>query len=236
MKSLTIDYLDNIPFDVLEAVNQLRVNLSFSGKGMKKILITSSIPNEGKSFVSLALWKAIANVGKKVLFVDADLRESTIRSIYNIHTNDNFIGLAHVLSGQCGFNDVIYKTNFLDAYMLPVTNDIINPSILLESEIFKDLLDSCAKSFDYVVIDTPPIHSVPDALTIGKYVDGSLLVVRSNYTKRVLVKESIESLRSINEPFLGVVLNRADTSGKQASYYYYSKSYENYYVNGNKAK
>ena len=101
MKSLTINNFSELPFDVAEAVNQLRVNLSFTDANIKKIVVTSSIPNEGKSFLALCLWRAMAQTGKKVLFVDCDLRLSEIKDIYDIQTSDAFFGIAHVLSGQC---------------------------------------------------------------------------------------------------------------------------------------
>lgn len=229
MKQLTLENLDQIPFDISEAVNQLRVNLSFTGSKYKTIVVTSSIPNEGKSFIALALWKSLADIGKKVLFIDSDLRLSQIRNIYHLHTNDSFTGLAHVLSGQCDINESLYKTNITNGYMVPVTNDIANPSILLENEVFQEMIRSCAEVFDYIIIDTPPLNSVADALTVGKYADGSILVTRANYTKKEIVKESVDHLKAIGHPFLGIVLNRVDTSRKSGSYYYYG-NYGNYYA------
>lgn len=228
MKSLTINNFSELPFDVAEAVNQLRVNLSFTDANIKKIVVTSSIPNEGKSFLALCLWRAMAQTGKKVLFVDCDLRLSEIKDIYDIQTSDAFFGIAHVLSGQCAVQDVMYKTNIPNAYMIPSTNAVSNPSTLLESEHFKEVLDQVADVFDYVIIDTPPIGTVADALTIGKVADGNILVVRSGFTKKVLVRDTIERLKVTNQPLLGIVLNRVDVS-RNSSYYY--KGYGSYYGN-----
>ena len=233
MKSLTINNFSELPFDVAEAVNQLRVNLSFTDTNIKKIIITSSIPNEGKSFLSLSLWRAMAQIGKKVLFVDADLRLSEIRDIYDIQTSDTFFGLAHVLSGQCDIQDALYKTNIPNAYMIPTVNAVGNPSFLLESEKLKEVLDQLSEVFDYVIIDTPPIGTVADALTIGKVADGNLLVVRSGFTKKRLVKDSVERLKITGQPLLGIVLNRVDVS-KNSSYYY--KGYGSYYGHYNTDK
>lgn len=227
MKELTIKYLDDLPYEVVEDVNQLRVNLSFSGQNVQAIMLSSSVPDEGKSFLSLCLWKSLAEIGKRVVFVDADLRMSLIRSVYEIQTNDRFTGLAHVLSGQNRINDCLYKTNIPNAFMIPATNDISNPSNLLESSAFDDLLKTCRNAFDYIIIDTPPLTSVADALTIGKYCDGSILVVRAGYTKKSLAEESSNRLKNIGKPFLGFVLNRVDVSRRSSSYYYYKKG--NYY-------
>ncbi len=228
MKSLTINNFSELPFDVAEAVNQLRVNLSFTDANIKKIVVTSSIPNEGKSFLALCLWRAMAQTGKKVLFVDCDLRLSEIKDIYDIQTSDAFFGIAHVLSGQCAVQDVMYKTNIPNAYMIPSANAVSNPATLLESEHFKEVLDQVADVFDYVIIDTPPIGTVADALTIGKVADGNILVVRSGFTKKVLVRDTIERLKVTNQPLLGIVLNRVDVS-RNSSYYY--KGYGSYYGN-----
>lgn len=228
MKSLTINNFSELPFDVAEAVNQLRVNLSFTDANIKKIVVTSSIPNEGKSFLALCLWRAMAQTGKKVLFVDCDLRLSEIKDIYDIQTSDAFFGIAHVLSGQCAVQDVMYKTNIPNAYMIPSANAVSNPATLLESDHFREVLDQVADVFDYVIIDTPPIGTVADALTIGKVADGNILVVRSGFTKKVLVRDTIERLKVTNQPLLGIVLNRVDVS-RNSSYYY--KGYGSYYGN-----
>ena len=170
----------------------------------------------------------MAQTGKKVLFVDCDLRLSEIKDIYDIQTSDAFFGIAHVLSGQCAVQDVMYKTNIPNAYMIPSANAVSNPATLLESDHFREVLDQVADVFDYVIIDTPPIGTVADALTIGKVADGNILVVRSGFTKKVLVRDTIERLKVTNQPLLGIVLNRVDVS-RNISYYY--KGYGSYYGN-----
>ena len=228
MKSLTINNFSELPFDVAEAINQLRVNLSFTDANIKKIVVTSSVPNEGKSFVAINLWRAMALTGKKVLFVDCDLRASEIIDIYDIHTTDAFYGIAHALSGQCPVQEVMYKTNIPNGYMIPSVNAVSNPSTLLETKYFKEVLDQVAEVFDYVIIDTPPVGTVADALAIGKVADGNIVIVRSGYTKKALVKDTFDSLKITNKPLLGVVLNRVDVS-RNGSYYY--KGYGSYYGN-----
>ena len=228
MKSLTINNFAELSFDLAEAVNQLRVNLSFTDASIKKIVVTSSVPNEGKSFIALNLWRAMALTGKKVLFVDCDLRASEIIDIYDIHSSDTFYGIAHALSGQCPVQEVMYKTNIPNGYMIPSVNAVSNPSTLLETKYFKEVLDQVAEVFDYVIIDTPPVGTVADALTIGKAADGNIVIVRSGYTKKALVKDTLDSLKITNKPLLGIVLNRVDVS-RNGSYYY--KGYGSYYGN-----
>ena len=227
MKSLTINKLPDLPFDVSEAVNQLRINLSFAGTNVKRVLITSSVPNEGKSFVSLNLWRSIASVGKRALLIDCDLRLSEMRTKLDITTSENFVGIAHLLSGQADIPDVIYRTNVPNGYMMPVTNLVADPTFLLESERFGEMLDSCSKTFDYMILDCPPLGAVADALNISKYCDGSVLVVRSGVTNKRLVMSSVQALKRAESPVLGIVLNRVDTRRGSGSYYY-----KDYYAYG----
>ena len=232
MKYLEVTNLPELPFDVSEAINQLRVNLSFAGVDIKSVVVTSSIPNDGKSFIALGLWRALANVGKRVLLIDGDLRLSQLRSVYGLATRDNFIGIAHLLSGHADIPDLVYKTNVTNGYILPVTTDIADPTNLLESERFSILLKNCDETFDMIIVDTPPLGSVADALNIVRKCDGSILVVRSGFTKKKIVSESVMSLRRTGKPLFGIVLNRVDTSRKSGSYYYN----EYYQYGGSKEK
>ena len=227
MKSLTINKLPDLPFDVSEAVNQLRINLSFAGTNVKRVLITSSVPDEGKTFVALNLWRSVASVGKRTLLIDCDLRLSQMRTKLDITTSENFVGIAHLLSGQADIPDVIYRTNVPNGYMMPVTNLVADPTFLLESERFREMMDSCSETFDYIILDCPPLGSVADALNISKYCDGSLLVVRSGMTGRRLVMSSVQALKRVGSPLLGIVLNRVDTRRGSGSYYY-----KDYYAYG----
>lgn len=227
MKSLMINKLPDLPFDVSEAVNQLRINLSFAGTNVKRVLITSSVPDEGKSFVALNLWRSIASVGKRALLIDCDLHLSEMRTKLDITTSENFVGIAHLLSGQADIPDVIYRTNVPNGYMMPVTNLVADPTFLLESERFGEMLDSCSKTFDYMILDCPPLGAVADALNISKYCDGSVLVVRSGVTNKRLVMSSVQALKRAGSPLLGIVLNRVDTRRGSGNYYY-----KDYYAYG----
>lgn len=238
MKTLEINNLPTLPFDVSEAINQLRVNLSFTGSDMKVIMVTSSLPNEGKSFVSINLWRSLASVGKRVLLLDCDLRMSELVSRLDVRASGNFVGTAHVLSGQADFADVIYRTNIPNGYILPVTTFVSDPTILLENNRFSVLMDSCRETFDYVIVDTSPLGSVSDALRISTKCDGSVLVVRSGFTKKRIVNDSVQALKRANVSLLGIVLNRVDTSKKSSSYYYkdYAKYGAEYYQSKEKNK
>lgn len=234
MKELEIKKLPDLPFGVSEALNQLRVNLGFCGSQVKTIMVTSSVPNEGKSFITMQLWKMMAEVGTPTVLIDCDLRNSEMRRKYGIASaaNEKMIGLPYYLAGQAELEDVIYKTNIPNGYMIPVTSAIANPTILLENQRFAEMLDYCRQSFGYVLIDTPPLGSVADALNIARYCDGSVLVVRSGDTSRKVVDNSVQMLKRVESPLLGIVLNRVDMESRSSAYYqrYYHSGY--YYKNG----
>ncbi len=238
MKTLQINNLPQLPFDVTEAMNQLRINLGFCGSDIKVIMITSSTPNEGKSFIAINLWRMIAEIGSKVLLVDCDLRNSTLRTKYGFKAPDQIEGIAHYLSGKLhDLDETIYQTNIENGYIIPLGTAIANPSILLEGPRFCQMIQTCKAKFDYVIVDTPPLANVADALNIATHCDGSLLVVRGGETSRKLVVNSLRQLERTGKPLLGTVLNRVDTGGKY-NRYYYSKYYRygQYYYRDDNAK
>lgn len=234
MKTLELSKIPEMPFDVTEALNQLRINLGFCGEHIKKIMVTSSVPNEGKSFVTLQLWKMMAEVGQPVLLIDCDLRNSEMRRKYGIRITgeERLLGTPHYLAGKATIEEVVYKTNIPNGYMIPMVSAIANPTILLESPNFAKMLELCAEKYAYILIDTPPLGSVADALNIARYCDGSVLVVRSGDTSRKAVENSVQMLRRTESPLLGIVLNRVDVTSRSSAYYhrYYHSSY--YYKNG----
>jgi capsular exopolysaccharide synthesis family protein len=229
MNELDVRNIPELPYYVTEALNQLRISLGFAGEDVRSIMITSSIPNEGKSFVTMHLWKMIAEVGNNVLLIDGDLRNSVMRNDYGLKMEGDLNGVVHALAGKCGFNDAVYSTNIPNAYLMPVELHVANPVNLLEGRLFNELLKECREEFDYVLVDSPPIGVVADALTIGPHTDGCLLVVRSAFTPRKTVENSINLLRRSGIPLLGTVLNRADTSKKGAYYYNKYYNYSDYY-------
>ena len=221
MKTLTISNMPDLSFDVQEAVNQLRINLGFTGEDIRTIMVTSSLPNEGKSFVTMSLWRNMASVGNRVLLIDADIRNSEMRERYGFVAEGGLVGIEHFLSGKAEIEDVFYETDVPNGYIIPVSTNVIDPTILLESNNFAELVNVCKKSFDYVIIDTPPLGSVADALNISKFCDGSLLILASNSTPKRVARDVINSLKRTDKPLLGVVLNRVDTSKKSSGYGYY---------------
>lgn len=236
MKSLDINNLPELPYAVEEAMNRLRINVGFCGKKYKKIMVISSNPNEGKSFVTLHLWKMFAESGARSVLLDADMRNSVMEEKYGIITENEKVGLSDYLSKTMPIDDALFATNIENGYLIPNFTNIINPSLLLEGERFSGLLDEMAKDFEYVFVDCPPLNLVSDGERIGAMCDGAILVIRANSTPKALVKNSIQQLERCGCPLLGVVLNRA--YAKSGGYYskyggkYYGK-YGKYGAYGN---
>ena len=219
----------NLPFALEEAMNKLRVNIKFCGKNIRKILIISSVPNEGKSFLAVQLWKMLAEAGFPTVLVDADLRKSILKTRHKYRTKEKIQGLDYFLSGLTEFEDVVCETNIPNGYVIPCTNYLENPSTLLEDPRMGELLDRLAEEYRYVIIDSPPLESVSDGALLGALCDGAILVIRAGQTSRALVRNSLQQLDHVGCKLLGTVLNR--TPIKSRGYYKY---YGNYY--GNKKK
>lgn len=236
MNTLTITNKGDLSFETAEALNRFRMNLGFCGSNVRKIMITSSLPGEGKSFISYHLWKMLAELGSSALLIDCDLRKSVMKKNLGLKGSELTYGIEHYLSGQAGIEDVIYATDVNNGYMIPCLSSVVNPTVLLESDYFVKLMNETGKRFDYVILDTAPVGSVADALDNAGYCDGTVLVVRSNDTPRKYITHTLELLKRTSTPLLGMVLNRMDTSSKTSSYYrYYNrKGYDHYYGNGTK--
>lgn len=225
---MVMDDLPELPYAVEEAINRLRINLSFQGSGVKKIMVTSTMPNEGKSFVSLHLWRQMAQAGIPSLFIDLDLRKSVLVDKYGMHRKDGqeIYGTSYYLANDLPLEDVILQSEIPDGYMLPNVDNVINPSILLESERFQKMIEEVGQRFRYVIIDVPPLNLVSDGEKIGSLCDGAVLVVRGAETSKTMVKNSINQIQRCGCPLLGVALNRVKGSG---SGYYYKKYGGKYY-------
>lgn len=225
MKKLQLDFPQINDYRMTEGLNQLKTNLAFCGKDIKVITMTSSVPNEGKSSVSFSLAKTLADSGKKILMVDADLRKSVMAAKYHIQGIDK--GLSHYLTGQAEMKDVIYETEVEGFYLTvagPLTPD---PTTLLDSDAFKQFISKVREDFDYVIVDAPPLGVVIDAVIIGKYSDGAVLVIEQGVIKRKVVQDVIKQLKKGEVRILGAVLNKVDERiGAYGSYdYKYSYSY-----------
>ena len=164
----------------------------------------------------------LAEAGFPTVLVDVDLRKSVMMKRLQADYKEEK-GLNHYLSGMAELNEVIYKTNIPDGYLVPCTQLLNNPSSLLEDARFKELLDTLAEKFRFVIVDTPPLGSVSDGTLIGSMCDGAILVVRAGETSKTMIRQSINEIEQSGCKLLGTVLNRADVSGRAGRYGRYGK-------------
>lgn len=213
-----------------EAIKNLRTNIQFAGRNVKCILLTSCFPNEGKSDIAFQLAKEIGNMGKRVLLVDADIRKSSFVSRYMV--KQSVKGLSHYLCGQSSISGVCYETNYPNLDIIFSGSTVPNPSELLEESAFGELIQYCRNLYDYILIDTPPVASMTDAVIVAKWCDGAVLVVESGRVSYRLAQKAKSQIMRADCRMLGVVLNKVDVKkdryyGKYGYYdYYYKKDDE----------
>jgi capsular exopolysaccharide synthesis family protein len=226
--NINLDKIADLDFTTKEAYKTLRTNVQFCGDDVKVVSITSCCPNEGKSMVAFNLAVSMAESGKKVLFVDGDLRKSVLIGRYKI--NKAIKGLTHYLSGVEEYDNVRYTTNiqYLDMILSgPVPP---NPAELLSNYRFKEMIKKSRQEYDYVIIDTPPIGQVIDPAIVAQQTDGVIFLVSQANISYKYAQKQIEQLKKSGCRILGAVLNKVDPEGK-GSYYsrYYGKYYGKYY-------
>ena len=208
-----------------EAINAICSGISFTGKNLKRVLISSCGANEGKTFTTLQTAIGMTRRGARVLLIDADLRLSVMKEKYDIHFGGQPTGLAHLLSGQCAPEDAIYHTNIPNLDLLPDGASIKTPLTLLTSAEFDSLMEWAGRTYDFVIIDTPPLGAVVDAAEISRRCDGSMLVLEYNRTHGKALKEAVRLLRQTGTPVLGCILNKTAVSRIGKNGYYYGGKY-----------
>ncbi len=214
---------DNPQSPIAEGYRMLQANLKFlsSDKPLQVIVVTSAVPKEGKSTVSANLATAIAQLGRRVLLVDADMRHPLQHHIWNLI---NTAGLSDVIVNQAEFTDVvttaITNLDILCAGVIPP-----NPLALLDSKRMAALIESFSTTYDFVIIDAPPLVIGADALTLGKMTDGVLLVARPGVVSSTGVTAAKEALSATGQNVLGLVVNGVILENESDSYFYYAKEY-----------
>lgn len=215
-----------LDFKTNEAYKRVRTNITFSGEDIRVVAITSSVPNEGKSEVSFHLAASFAEDGKKVLYIDADIRKSVTLARYGVDKETK--GLSHYLSGQTKeLEAVIYESDIPNLSVIFTGAKAPNPAELLGRPKFTKMIQTLREQFDMIVIDCPPLGSVIDAVLVAKNCDGTILVVESDAISFKVVQNVKRQLDQSGCKILGVVLNKVRAGGK--GYYGYYKGYYGYY-------
>ena len=213
---------NELSFAASEAYKLLRTNLQFAlpEKECRIIGLTSSLRGEGKSTTAVNISYTLAESGKRVLLIDADMRLPTIHS--KLSLNSGSPGLSNLLAGLCEDKESLRVSKFFNNwYIMPAGDIPPNPSELLGSVHMQDLLKHFSEIFDYIVIDLPPLNIVTDALVISPWTDGLIVAVRQNYTSSRALKDCMYQIEKVKAKFLGFVMT--DAAVGESSYKNYGK-------------
>jgi capsular exopolysaccharide synthesis family protein len=186
-------------------------------------MITSRYASEGKSYVSMNLMRTLSQLGRTVVLVDADLRASGIQNEYRLrYSNQEHHGLSEYLSGHCTLDEVLYQTDIPGAAMIPAGHEAPNPLQLLDTKMMSDLIDMLSKQYDVVLVDTPPVGVLIDAVALAKFCDGTLLVVGYQKGRRQEIGDAVANIKQTGCKMLGAVLNGVKFNSMSNKHYYYS--------------
>ena len=210
---------------IRNAASTLLANIDFSSvdEPIKAVAVTSTIPNEGKSTVALALASAANQTGKTALIMEGDLRRRSLRAAINAHPQH---GLHAVLKGTVMLEEAAVQTPLKGVDFLDAEPGIPNPEELLNSNRYTELIKKARESYDLVIVDTPPVGAFADAAVIARKVDGVLMVVRENFTDKREAQLAMEQLRASSAKILGLVMNCEERSSGGRYGYYYGYYYE----------
>ena len=214
-----------------ECARVVRTNLLFTGTGrdLRRIVVTSASPREGKTAVALNLAFTMAASDKKTLLIDSDLRKPRLHRVFGVK---NVEGLSNLIVGTGVPEEVVLETDVPNLHFLPCGSIPPNPAELLQTDGFRRLLDHLSEHYHRLILDSPPVMAVADPMIMCTHMDGAVLVIRSGQSISDMVLRSIEALQNVQGRVLGAVLNSVDISkpayGKYYYYYYrqgYSSSY-----------
>lgn len=213
-----------------EAYRTFRTNLQFCtmGKGVKRILVTSAEPGEGKTITTSNLALSLSQAGKKVLVIDCDLRKPSIHKHFEL-TND--VGFVNVIMENLSFQKAV-KEHSENLHIITAGKSPVNPAELLNIDYISPIFNSLGEAYDIILIDTPPVVTVTDAQLLASVADGVVMVLSSGQSHKKLCQKALQLLNNVNANILGVVLNKVtEDSGA-----YYARNYYPYYGHSNGKK
>lgn len=215
---------------ISEVFRTLRTNIQFMNinKKLKTLLVTSTLPGEGKSWVASNLAITFAQAEKKVVLIDADMRKGRQYSIYGVSPRPGLSNYLAESKENCGIEEIekyVQETEVENLYIIPAGNVPPNPSELLITTQMINLLNQLSSKYDIVIVDAPPCELVTDAAILSRIVDSTIIVTAHKYTKKANLQRTIKSIKNVGGNIAGVVLNKVPIDAKkyEKSYYYGSQ-------------
>ena len=226
-----LDYIIAKPTSALaEAVRNLRTSILLSDvdRPPKVIMLTSSVPGEGKTTQTIALAHNLAGLGKRVLIIEGDIRRRTFQEYFDIQGKR---GLLSAVSGEAKAEDIVWRDDKLGVDILVGEESAVNAADFFSSETFSTFLTRLRKTYDVILIDTPPVLIVPDARVIAQHVDAVVYVVHWDRTPRAQVEQGLHAFATVNVPVTGLVLSQINPKGMKRYGEAYGNDGRNYYGN-----
>ena len=208
-----------------EDIRTIRTNLDFSLSEYDKkvIMITSSLPAEGKSFISSNLATAISQNGNRVLVVDCDLRRGRLHKMFEVSNAQGLSNLISKYTKDIDVKEFVKKTDISKLYVLPRGVIPPNPSELLSSSRFNSIIEDLKQYFDYIILDSAPVNGLPDALILSNVVDRVVIVSKYGDTSIDALADTKKALENVSANIAGVIVNRIPRSKSKYGYYYYGE-------------
>ena len=214
--AIELKLTNNDNYFVREAYRVLRTNILFCGPDIKTVLITSPNMNEGKTTVALHLGASLAELGKRVLVMDTDMRKSVMAGRES--NVKNAVGLSELLTEQCTLTQAVYPTQVDNLSVMFAGQFPPNPAELLSGKRFGKLMELVREAYDYVIIDTPPLGMVVDAAVVAAKCDGAAILLGGS-AHAPQVQEVADMLKKSGCSLLGVIMNRAGKTGRRYEKY-----------------
>ena len=208
--------------EIQNAVKTMLANIRFASvdNPMQSIVLTSAVPNEGKTTTTIELAKAIASAGNSVLLVEADMRRRSAASVLGVHAAH---GAYAVMSHALSLREAVISTGTPNFYFLDTEPNIPNPADLLSSRAYAKLVDDACNAYDYVLFDTPPVGTFVDAAILSRLVDGVILVVKIGGAKRDEILTAYDQLQKAEANIIGACATFCEGTGSEYYYAYYNK-------------
>lgn len=237
MESVVLGNIKEHSYTMKESLRALKTNIQFCGDDVRTILVTSSVPDEGKSTVSMDLARSLTESGKSVVVIDTDMRKSVLVGRLRVKAaKGEVFGLSHYLSGQRKLDEVLYATDVKRLFMIFAGPSVPNPTEILEKRYFEEMITFAKGHFDYVIVDCAPIGAAIDAAVVAKHCDGAILVISQGVASSRLIQSVKKQLEASGVKILGAVLNKVRMKKNGYGYgygygygHYYGSYYGNYY-------